>query len=582
MKIIKNLSAYTVGLFHEKLTKRYIIWSIIFWAGIFIIFFLNTFHEKYPDEFDNILGGKYILSGLLPYIGFFSHHGPVAYFVAGIIQIFTGFSFVSFRIGYSILLFLIALGTFLFLSRSVGTRETKFYYIFVFLLGCAGTYYWLHMLLADSLSAFFILPVFGVLLLKGFYKMPLRSVDLVIISVCTFLMIFTSVTFLYVACIVYALTLYLYKTNEHTTFVSTRTVKVLIIFIIPVFCFLLYLLLTGSFSAYIQQSLIFNQRYYIYNYPGAESGVINPIRYGVMTLFTFLENYHGLFVQIPHFNLAFPLNITFAIGNIFLIIYLILKRHYVLAASVFLILVFSNMRSQPLDSSEKDYQAAVYIVISLFSLSFIVTKLYEDISKTADYRHRLIFSGMFMIVFLYFFAAGFFLFQKSFSKAFSKYMGQSPLIYDRPEIAPILHTIISADKSVWIGPLEFEEQYYLDLKPPTRYHFLIPAMGRSPQARGEMIAEISESKPDVIWFDKNYSVLGQMPEEYAPFFTEYVDKNYSLLGEITENGSTYRSQIPRTDKVDLEAKLYLRNDRLEDILNLLLNKNLIEKSSSQQ
>jgi hypothetical protein len=42
------------------------------------IFFLNSTYVAYPDEFINILGGRAIILGKLPYRDFFDHHMPFA------------------------------------------------------------------------------------------------------------------------------------------------------------------------------------------------------------------------------------------------------------------------------------------------------------------------------------------------------------------------------------------------------------------------------------------------------------------------------------------------------------------------
>lgn len=44
-----------------------------------VLFLVSAFHEDYPDEYDSILGGKYILEGRIPYKDWFQHHQPGAY-----------------------------------------------------------------------------------------------------------------------------------------------------------------------------------------------------------------------------------------------------------------------------------------------------------------------------------------------------------------------------------------------------------------------------------------------------------------------------------------------------------------------
>lgn len=579
MKSLRNYyKSLTERVWHRNEHKQVVFLTITFWVVLFLIFYFNTFHEKYPDEFDNILGGKLILSGVFPYSGFFSHHGPVAYFVAGFVQLFTGFSFVAFRIGYSILLFSLTLGTYLFLRRSVSVNETRFYYIFAFLLGCASTYYWLHMLLADSLSAFLILPVFGILFLKMYYQKMFTIVDFVVISIFMLLTLLTAVTYIYVALVVYVMTFIVYKTNNRKNIVSKDTGIFILIFALPPVVFLLYLLLTGSLNQYIDQSLVFNQKYYIYNYPGAEQNGINPLRYALITFQNFMNDYRSLFVQIPHLNFAFPINVTWAVGNIVLLVYLTVKKKFTPGIFLLLVLIFSNMRSSPVDSAEKDYPAAVYVITSLFSLCFVISKLYQELGKNYEFNKKIIFSALFLLTSVYFLATSLALYSSASQKIFAKYMGTSPLIYDRPEVAPVLNRILMPGQTVWMGPLEFEEMYYTNSTLPTKYHFLIPAMGRSPQAQEEIIKELSENKPDYLWFNRNFAVLGDLPKDYAPFFLEFVEKNYTPLGEVETNNQKYKSLIPRTDSVDLEAKLFLRNDKQAELLDNLNDKQFIEKA----
>ena len=92
-------------------------WWAVFYIGLFCLFLLNAFHESYPDEFDNIMGGWYILHGKLIYSGFFTHHGPVPYFLAALLELFSWQSFVRFRIVYAIFLFLFNVFVFWFYKK---------------------------------------------------------------------------------------------------------------------------------------------------------------------------------------------------------------------------------------------------------------------------------------------------------------------------------------------------------------------------------------------------------------------------------------------------------------------------------
>ncbi len=559
------------------LKRKNIIFIGAFFLLVFSILYANTFHESYPDEFDNIAGGKFIIHGVLPYSGFFSHHGPVAYFIGALIYIFSGSSFVHFRIFYCVFLFLYFLFTYLFIKKSVGFKEANAYLAFIPIVSIASTYFWGHMLIADDLAAYFVIQVFVLLTLKVLYKKILSFRDFAFISILLTLALLSSLTFVYLILFTYLFTFYLFIKQNSFTIVKKSIIKFMFFMAIPYIVFILYLLITGSFSDYIYQSIILNQKYYIYNYPrpvGATS--INPIRFAIMISSTFYNNFQNLLYQVKDFNFVFPFNISLAIANVALAIYIFTKKHYTLFIFYFLVLIYANARSSPLDSSEKDYQAAVYIVVSLFSMCLFLSKAYEDLKSNTNYPQKLILSSLFMLVGIYSFFNVAFLFERFKDKSFEKYMGVAAQIYDRPEIAPVLNKIITKDDYVWIGPLEFEEYLYTNAKLATRYHMLIPAMGRSDKIPAEMIAELKKTMPKVIFFNKKYAILGQSPEQYGKFFTNFLKDNYITLYPSPDKNIKYVSLVPITQHFDLETNLYINKNYKEEIIRKMESENIIK------
>ena len=141
---------------------------ILFFALIFLLFLTNTVHESYPDEFDDILGGWYILHGKFLYSGFFTHHNPFGYILAAVVEFFSGQSFVRFRWVYAIVLFVYILWTYLFLQKRFSYEKVRFYLFTILLFAIGATYFWGHMLLADNVAALLLLPVFALLFLRFF------------------------------------------------------------------------------------------------------------------------------------------------------------------------------------------------------------------------------------------------------------------------------------------------------------------------------------------------------------------------------------------------------------------------------
>lgn len=541
------------------------------------IFIINSLHDSYPDEFDNILGGKYILEGKLPHSGFFTHHGPVAYWVAALVEIFSGNSFVRFRIIYSLFLLTFIIISYLFLKKKF-QNEINFYPFFLIIIAISNTYFWGHMLLADSLSAFLLIPAYSLLVFSTIYKKNLNQIDLIIINILAFLNLFSSLSYLYLIPIIYIYSLYLYLQKNVHQLNLNNLIRLFFLLGIPYLIYLGYLLTTNGLKDYIEQNIIFNAKYYIYNYPRPEgSGRINPIRFAFIIIDNFIHGFTGLLINAKDFNLAYPFNNTLAIGNAALIITLLLFGQIKLTIFIILVLIFANARSNPLTSKETDYQSAIYITLSILNLTFIIYYLYHLLNQRLELGKRIIFGCLLILTSLYGVFTILFLFLKFEEKVFAKYMGKAPLIYDRPQLAPILNKLVNGKEYAWIGPFEFEELFYIKAKIPSKFHILIPAMGKNPQIQKKVLEDFQKNRPKVIIFDRNFFILGQSPNMYAQFFLDFLDENYLTLAQYQDyKGNKYISVNPVTERIDIETKLYINKDNIDEIINKMLKENLIK------
>jgi len=265
--------------------------TILVFAILFVIFVTNAFHEKYPDEFDSIVGGRYITEGRLPYRDWFQHHQPGAYVMAAAILPFSGQSFVKFRVAWEIVLYALLVGSYFLLKRRLPKRDLSFYVILLFVIGLAGTYFWGHMLLADTLAGYFLLPAFALLFIKDYYKEKFETEDLIIICGFSFLSWFTSMTYIFIIAAISLYALYLFATtNIKSTFFRRLATGVSIV-AVPYVLFGLYLLVTGSIADYYWANVVYNTNYYIYNYPHEPGTPINPIRYAAVIANAFINNY---------------------------------------------------------------------------------------------------------------------------------------------------------------------------------------------------------------------------------------------------------------------------------------------------
>ncbi len=172
------------------------------------------------------------------------------------------------------------------------------------------------------------------------------------------------------------------------------------------------------------------------------------------------------------------------------------------------------------------------MMISLFNICFALPTVYQELNAQIQPAKRMLLSVSFILLFAYSLFGSFFLFDTWFEKAYDKYMGTAPLIYDRPVVAPVINSIISPNDYMWIGPFAFEDLFFANGNIPSKYQILIPDMSKSQKIEDGILADFNAHKPKVIYFDKTYFILGSDPEMYGQFFLNFLNQNYVTLGPI--------------------------------------------------
>jgi hypothetical protein len=169
--------------------------------------------------------------------------------------------------------------------------------------------------------------------------------------------------------------------------------------------------------------------------------------------------------------------------------------------------------------------------------------------------------------------------RKWFDRVYERYMGLTPLIYDRPQLAPIINATIKPNEYMWIGPFDFEDHFYARGLPPSKYHILLPGMVQNGMVE-ELQTDLEIRKPKLIIFDWHLFILGNAPKDYAPQFLEYLNQNYIRLLEYREpDGSQYKSVAPIELRRDVEAKMYINPQYKDEVIADLLRANIIYRTT---
>ena len=91
-----------------------------------------------------------------------------------------------------------------------------------------------------------------------------------------------------------------------------------------------------------------------------------------------------------------------------------------------------------------------------------------------------------------------------------------------------------------------------------------------------MLADFQAHKPKVIYFDKQFFILGRDPEMYGQFFLNFLNANYITLLNYRNGNTKYISVPPVTLQLDLETKLYINKDDIQEVIQKLVQNNYIK------
>lgn len=543
--------------------------AIITFVIIFLILIINSLHYSYPDEFDNIVGGHFIDQGRLPYIGFFTHHGSIPYFYAALIGIFSGASFVKFRIILSLSYFILFVLFYSYIFKRFSKKVSQSVLVFLLFLAVMATYVWGHMLLADSLAGLLLISVYIVMFLVLLKRELISKKDLLFISITTSFALLTSLTYSYAIFFIYLFLIFWQVTKRSYPLLSKETLLRAVIMSSPYIVFLLYLVLSKSLYDFYYQAIFFNKEYYV---TSDGSPINNPIRFAITILFNVFTEFRAILTQIKDLSFGSPFPHALALADILIIIYLLINKKVVLSIFVILQLIYLNARGNPYTTTETDYQAIPYQYFSLFNGIFLLSLLWEDLKEKLHDGKKIIYGFSLIFLGIYFIFLFLFLFEKAFDKAYKKYMGTQALIYDSPVVAPTLNRIISSSDYYYIGPFAFEEHLYAHGQLVSRYFITIPAMDKSEKIKSELLSDFTKNKPKVVVFNTDYLIFGTHP---GLFLVEFLKQNYFTIAQLNSEGMNITTYNKDLGDYNFDRYFFFDKDKKDDILKQLVDLNLI-------
>jgi len=518
----------------------------------------------YPDEFVNILAGKFINMGKVPYRDFFDHHLAGAWYLAAILQWFSFGSYVLFRFWWGAFAFLCLLGT----ARYIKKRKSSAYPYFLAYFTVypfITVYYWTHLFLADSLAFLFFSIIFWLLMVETFEK-DTNEKFIYKLSFVNFLFVFSSLTFIYIAIPFYVWMLYLLVGKQ---FNWAKVFKLVGISMVPYVLYGLYLLVSNSWREFYISNFVYNTTLYI-SIPNFVKGPhFNPIKFALTLIFNFYESYIPLLVRIKEFNLFFPVDLTLALGSFLLLLFMFFENKIAFFL-FFIILSFSAPRSNLMKIGETDYQSGMFIALGMISALMVFWR-YKFVIFKEEYLG--FFKKLLVSLLLFYFVFGLlFLIKNTYDKFYLRHTQKMPGIYNVAYSASFIDEITEKGDYFWVGPYEPNEAFFVKKAMlPGKFPTLLPQFRESEYFRSEFLKQFEINPPKIIIYKHEASIFMTPAMEFGKFFVDWMKGRYTSIEEMpgvqVQNSPT---------SFNLKTDLYLLNSDKTNLLQRLREKGYIK------
>lgn len=539
--------------------------DVLFVALSLIAFLVGARYVDYPDEYVNLLGGQSILRGSLPYVDFWDHHLPGAWFGSAILLALSGGSFVLFRVLWALFSWGLLVGVSFLIPKK---HELRPYYMgFVALYPMVALYFWLHLFLADGIAALFFSASFWLIIAQWTDTHVNRSgVRLVVAAFLTFAMIFASATYVYMAAGLYLMIAYLWL-SKRVGGILTLVGYVLL----PYVLFELYLLLTGSFADFYFANIVYNSTYYISipNYVRGEH--FNPIKFALTLVSNFYDGYLPLLSKIKHLDLYLPVATLSGLATLVLGILLLFSAP-IMGVAYIVLLSFSAPRSNISAYKETDYQMGMFIVLGMASSAVLLFLLRRIRAGEVVGDVLRVVRG---IVFVFAVATVMFLGFNTYSKAFQMYTQKLPSIHNRGFTAEFFDEILYPGDTYFAGPYEPQDLFYTKVTPfAGRHPSLLPQFREGDVLRESFIRDMERLNPTLIVYKHEASIFGTPAMEFGAFFVEWMKPAYRSI-ETIEGVEVLKTP----SSFNMKSDLYLRRDQQKELLQKLEEKGYIQIES---
>jgi hypothetical protein len=551
----------------SHLTKRPLVIQEILLLGVILVMFLaSTIYVSFPDEFINLIAGQFINEGKWPYIDYFDHHLPMAWYLAAILLKLSFGSFVLFRILWALVIF----GSLYLLGRHVKRTNPDiypFYLFFFFLYPIVALFLWLQLFVADAVAIFFFSIAFWLLLAETYATRPSHT-PVYIATGFIFCMIFASLTYIYIAAGLYLWALYLVNRSQ---FSWIRSMSLIIVSAVPYLYYALHLLVTGQLRDFYIANFYYNTNLYISIPNWERGGNFNPIKFAMTLVHNFYENYLPLLTRVKDFNLFLPIVMVAAWGS-FVYLLILFFENKLLFVIYAVMLSFSAPRSNVQEITDADYQSGLFMYLGLIATTMVFFRFKQIITENGTVQHltKQILVGVLAVYTLF---ATIFLLNNLFNIVYNIYTQQMPRIYDTSHAANFIEEITDEGDIYWMGPYEPHHVFFVDNRTlPGKFPSLLPQFREDPVFADAFLDQFKNNPPKIIIFKGEASIFNTPSTEFGQFFLDWMKDKYVRIEDLAEY-----EELRSPSEFNLKADLYINREHQEEVLKKLREKGYISR-----
>lgn len=491
-------------------------WIDLLVIGVaFGLFAMSLFFLVALDDTDNMLGGKLILEGQLPYRDFFSHHSPGMYFLSALIYPFTDNNLFFYRLIFNLLVFCLAVWLYFILKNKYSPIVAR---VFLLLFSFAHTVGYMHLALGESLIAV-IIPIAFVMVFDQNRYLFSHSKSITL-SLLLFCVPFMSLSYVFAAII-------LYITYAALCVITARANRWIIlakltgIYATPYVIAALYIILTGSFDYIWYDLFVFNALHYAPMVGEHGGNIVNTLSAMILNSISQIATVGSNILNPQYTVQLFSLT---GIGVFCYYLYRNNKRLEVLSVIALLLVLNTrtNIYNAPAISSsflEISQHAALYVsmVLLLGTIGII------SVLNTRGNQALKVIGVLYLIVIS---AAILQVWSSRMQDVFITKESQNYYTYahnlKRINTSTLINQLTVPGDKAWIAPTDFASQLYLTPQRSSRYTFYLPWLNSSPRLTDDLVASLRADMPKVIYLAP-YSMNGQ---EYSRELSSFIDNNY--------------------------------------------------------